>query len=85
MSHFLCVQSKNTRSLNSRVGQFAPEGHAHFRLVILAISASECRGQLNMVFKMTAIIDFIGTQGNFETLEPSVFKKIAKNGTARSR
>ena len=38
-----------------------------------------------MGFKMTAIIHFMGTQGNFEALERSVFKKIAKDGTTRSR
>ena len=73
MSHFLYVESKNTRSLNFRVGQFAPQGHALLCSVNLAISASECPRYLNMGCKMTAIIEFMGTQGNFEALQPFVF------------
>ena len=38
-----------------------------------AISAPECRRPLNMGFKMTAIIDLVGTQRTFEALDCSVF------------
>ena len=79
ISHFLYVQSKNNRSLNFRFGQNAPEGHAHLRWAILAISASDCRIPLNMGCKMTAIIKFVGTQGILETLSPSVLEIFAKN------
>ena len=33
-----------------------------------------------MGLKMTAMVEFMGTQGNFEALKPSVFALITKNG-----
>ena len=70
---------------NFKVEENDPGGHTHMCPSEIPISAPDGPRHLNMGFKMTAIIDFMGTQGNFEALERSVFKKIAKNGTTRSR
>ena len=55
------------------VEENAPGGHAHLCPSEIIILAPEDRSHINMGFKMTAIIDFIGTEGNPEVLELSVF------------
>ena len=57
---------------NFKVEENDPGGHAHSRPSEIPISAHDRHRHLNMVFKMTAIIDFMGTQGNSEALEQTV-------------
>ncbi len=58
---------------NFKVEENDPGGHAHSRPTEIPISAPDGPRHLNMGFKMTAIIDFMGTQGNSEALELLVF------------
>ena len=48
-------------------------GPRPFTPMEISISASGGRRYLNMGCKMTAIIEFMGTQGISEALQPSVF------------
>ena len=54
-------------------GENAPGGHAHSHPSELLISAPKGHRQLNMGFKITAIIDFMGTEGISEVLKLFVF------------
>ena len=50
------------------VEENAPGGHAHSYPSEMRISAPGGRRHLNMGFKMTTIIDFMGTEVNSEVL-----------------
>ena len=48
------------------------------------ISAPDGRRYLNMGFKMTGMVEFMGTEGSSEGSNSSVFAYFAKNGVARA-
>ena len=48
------------------------------------ISAPDGRRYLNMGFKMTGMVEFMGTEGSSEASNSSVFAYFAKNGVARA-
>ena len=48
------------------------------------ISAPDGRRYLNMVFKMTGMVEFMGTEGSFEASNSSVSTYFEKNGVARA-
>ncbi len=65
-----------------KYGNMPPGDHAHLRFCEIYISAYDGRRHLNMGCKMTAIINFMGTQGIFEALKCFVFELVAKNRIA---
>ena len=58
---------------------FFSNGHALFRIPQSSISASEGRAYPRLGFKMTKIIELVGTQAIFKLLSYYLFALLSKN------